>query len=137
TPEEMAEIRDWVNSPEGRKAFHQVHKTYHLKKAGIKDLPEVHILSSPYANGFAITFEPPLNKEIFSKLFFAFGLRMLDLGYYRVSLDRRYQETEDLLKTTEKQYYKPDIHAGISPKIDQRFGNVSIEKVMVNNQPSF
>src|SRR5690606_13105435 len=87
--EEEQNIKEWMHSEVGKNSFGKIYKNYHLKKAGIKDNPEVHILSTPYANGFAITFESPITEEIFSNLFFAFGNRMLDLGYYRVSLDRR------------------------------------------------
>ncbi|MEX2591373.1 MAG: hypothetical protein WD426_01280 [Anditalea sp.] len=132
-------IRNWMDSDEGKRTFDHLYKTYHLKKAGVNDQPEVHILSSPYANGFAITFEHPVTEEAFSNLFFAFGLRMLDLGYYRVSLDRKLQETEDLVKTTEKQYFKPPVGAAVraaAQKMDQLFGNVSIEKVLIDGKPS-
>lgn len=135
--EEELGIRNWLASERGRMVFDQVYKSYHLKKAGVNNHPEVHILSSPYANGFALTYENPFTEEIFSQLFFAFGLRMLDLGYYRVSLDRKFHETADLVNTTEKQYFKPRIGDAVTQKIDQLYGNVSIEKVSVDNKPSF
>jgi hypothetical protein len=137
--EDVAVTRNWMDSDKGKITFNHIYKTYHLKKAGVIDQPEVHILSSPYANGLAITFEPPLTEEVFSNLFFAFGLRMLDLGYYRVSLDRKFQEEGELVKTTEKQYFKPPVGAAVraAQKMDQLFGNVSIEKVLIDNRPSF
>ncbi len=138
TAEEENEVSEWVKSTEGKEAIEKVYRNFHLKKAGIKDNPEVHILNSPYANGFAVSFEKPFDEKIFSRLFFAFGQRLLDLGYRRVSLDRKMQEINDMVKITEKLYYKPPISASeVSEKIDQLFGNVSIEKVSVNNKPSF
>jgi hypothetical protein len=138
TAEEEDEVSEWVNSLEGKEAIGKVYRNFHLKKAGINDSPEVHILNSPYANGFAISFEKPFDEKIFSRLFFAFGQRLLDLGYRRVSLDRKMQEVNDMVKITEKLYYKPPVSASdFSEKIDQLFGNVSIEKVSVDNKPSF
>src|SRR5690606_3136602 len=135
--EEKENIKKWMNSEAGKNAFGLIYKNYHFKKTGITDYPEVHILSSPYANGFAVTFEPPITEQTFSNLFFACGIRILDLGYYRVSLDRRLVEEADIVRTTEKQFYKSPNRPGSERKMDQLFGNVSIEKVLMNNKPVF
>lgn len=135
--EDEEKIRQWRSSAEGKMAIALIKKNYSLTKAGIKEKPEVHVLSSPYANGFAVTFENPMTEKTFSNLFFAFGQRMLDLGYYRVSMDRKLQDSADIVKTTEKQYFKPIFDTSAAQKMDQIFGNVSIEKVLINNKPSF
>ncbi len=124
------EVALWMESAEGEEVLEKVYRNYHLKRAGINSKPEVHILTSPYANGFALTFEKPINAEIFSKLFFGFGQRMLDLGYRKVSLDRKMQEINQHVKTIEKLYFKPRLSGDdFTGKFDQLFGNVSIEKV--------
>lgn len=130
-------VRYWMDSEEGHRVFKSLHKTYHLHKIEIKEEPGIHLLSSPYANGIAITFEYPLRDKTFSNLFFAFGFSMLDLGYYRVSLDRTLKATTGVVKTTEKQYFKPSAPAFDSQRIDQRFGNISIEKVSIDGRFSF
>ncbi|HLU89703.1 MAG TPA: hypothetical protein VKZ51_07690 [Cyclobacteriaceae bacterium] len=135
--EEQERIKHWMGSEAGKEAFALIHKNYHYNKAGMRDYPEVHILSSPYANGFAVTFEPPLTEETFSNLFFAFGVRILDMGYYRVSLDRRMVEEAEMVRTVEKQYLKPAVRPDPSLKMDQLFGNISVEKVMLDNKPAF
>lgn len=134
--EEELGIRNWLGSEDGKAVISQVYQLYHLKKAGVSEKPNIHLMTSPYANGFALTFEKPLTEEIFSSLFFGFGLRMLDLGYYRVSLDRSFNESAGEIKITEKQYFKPINRKASSQKMDQIFGNVSIEKVLVNQKPS-
>lgn len=138
TADEEQAVTLWINSEQGKQALEKVYRNFHLKKAGIKDSPEVHILNTPYANGFAISYEKPFDEKIFSRLFFAFGQRLLDLGYRRVSLDRKMQEINDKVQVTEKLYYKPPISSSdFNQKIDQLFGNVSVEKVSVDNKPSF
>src|SRR5690606_30046529 len=132
-----AGLRQWRESAEGKKVIELIRKHYYVRKGGIKERPGVHVFSSPYANGFAVTFENPMSEKTFSNLFFAFGQRMLDLGYYRVSMDRKLQESTDFVKTTEKQFYKPIFATAVAQKMDQIFGNVSIEKVLINNKPSF
>jgi hypothetical protein len=128
-------IRNWLDSEDGKTVISQVYQLYHLKKAGVSEKPDILLMTSPYANGFALPFEDPLTEEIFSSLFFAFGLRMLDLGYYRVSLDRSFHESAGMMKITEKQYFKPLNRKIPSQKKDQIFGNVSIEKVLVGHKP--
>lgn len=136
--EDVTDLEEWLQSPECSNLVALVGKNFHFKKAGINNEPEVHILNSPYANGFAISYDPPFNPETFSKLFFAFGRRMLALGYRQVSLDRKIEEINDKVKTTEKQYFKPPLHADdFITKIDQLYGNVSVEKVTIDNEPSF
>lgn len=138
TDVEKESIVDWMSSPEGKNTFALIAKNYHFKTSGMNSLPEVHILKSPYANGFAVSFDEPLTKETFSKLFFAIGRRIVDLGYSRVSLDRKIEEVNDKVRTTEKQYYKPPLsNADFSKKIDQIYGNVSVEKVSINDTPSY
>lgn len=134
---EEQRVREWISSSEGKALFDQIFKAYGLEKAGLPDHLELHVLNSPYANGFALTYSPSMTEKTFSDLFFAFGLRMLDLGYYRVSLDRTMRETAGLIKTAEKQYFKPSVPKIDAQKTEQLYGNVSIEKDLVNNRPSF
>lgn len=137
TEDEIEAVSDWIDSPEGKNTIALIAKNYHFKTSGMNSQPEVHILKSPYANGFAVSFEDPLTEEIFSNLFFAFGKR-IDLGYSRVSLDRKIEDVNDKVRTTEKQYYKPPLsNADFSKKIDQLYGNVSVEKVSINDKPSY
>ncbi len=136
--DEMSATLDWMESEEGKGALNKVYNNLHLKKAGITDKPTLHVLASPYANGFAVTYEYPLTSKIFHQLFFSFGQRMLALGYQRVSLDRKMEELQDSVKITEKLYFKPPLSAAsLGQKIDQLFGNVSIEKVSLDDKPSF
>lgn len=135
---DQEETDSWMISEEGLTLNELIAKNYHFKKSGINSHPEVHILNSPYANGFAFSYDLPFNEKTFSHIFFAFGRRMLDLGYRRVSLDRKIEEINDDVKTTEKQYFKPPLsNVDFTQKIDQLFGNVSIEKVSINEKPSF
>ncbi|WP_194777129.1 hypothetical protein [Pararhodonellum marinum] len=134
----VQQVISWSEGNEGRSLMEKAYQNYQLKKANINGEPEVHILNSPYANGFAISFAKPFTEETFSLLFFAFGQRILDLGYERVSLDRKIQEIPEAVKITEKQYFKPPIaNIDFTQKIDQIFGNISIEKVAVNHESSF
>lgn len=131
---EEAEVAEWKDSPEGKRIFETIYTNYQLQKTGEEVTPEMHVFRSPYANGIAVFYDSPLDSKTFSQLFFAFGQRMLDLGYERVSLDRTIQEKATGVNTTEKQYLKPRA-TFTADRTDQLFGNVAIEKVAVNHQP--
>jgi hypothetical protein len=124
------EVADWLVSEDGKNILALIHKNYHFKTAGISASPQIHLLKSPYANGFAITFEKPFTEKQFELLFHAFGKLILNLQYYQVSLDRKIEENNQQVKVIEKLYLKPIVHSlNADSKIDQRYGNVSIEKV--------
>lgn len=134
-----ADTERWSQSDEGKEILALVFKNYHYKLSGINGSPSIHILKSPYANGFAISYELPFDEKTFSMLFFAFGRRMLDLGYNQVSLDRKIEEINDDVRTIEKLYFKPPLSSAdlIEQKIDQLYGNISVEKQSINDKPSF
>lgn len=135
---DQADLAQWMDSEEYRTFLALIYKNYHFKRTGINDSPQVHILDSPYANGFAVIYEEPFDEKVFSRLFLAFSQRVLALGYEQVSLDRKLEEINDQVKVTEKFYFKPPIQILAEGElISQLYGNVSLEKVSVNNKPSF
>ena len=131
-------IQVWSKSEEAKSIFDLIYTNYHFKKAGINDSPQVHLFSTKYANGFAITFEPPLTSVTFSDFFLTLSQRILVLGYKQVSLDRKMEEKAEQVIETEKFYFKPPLQAPEEGElISQLFGNVALEKITVNNQPSY
>ncbi|SHN01236.1 hypothetical protein SAMN04488057_105201 [Cyclobacterium lianum] len=138
SPDEERNAVDWMNSPDGKSVLKSVYDNFHLKKAGVNKAPEVHVLQSPYANGFAVTFQAPLTKDDFSRLFVGLGQGVLGLGYRKVSLDRKIEVEHELVKVTERYYFKPPLAAAdLEKKIDQLFGNISLEKISLNNRPNY
>jgi len=133
-----ANISEWLNSEQGIELMDLVHKNYHFKKATINASPQVQIMNSSYANGFVVYFDEPFTEKSFSNLFFAFGQRIVDLGYEKISLDRRMREINEQVKITEKQYFKPPFQKeNVGQKFEQLYGNVSVEKVLFDNKPSY
>lgn len=137
-PAEVADLDVWIDSEESERLFALVYKNYHFKRTQINAHPQVHILESPYANGFAVTYEEPFDLKSFSRLFLAFSRRVLALGYEQVSLDRKFEEINEQVKVTEKFYFKPPLQLPVEGElISQLYGNVALEKVSVNNKPSY
>jgi hypothetical protein len=135
---EEEEVKEWLHSQEGKSVLELIHKNYHFKTSGINASPQIHLLKSPYANGFAITFEEPLTVKQFDYLFHGLGKIILNLQYYQVSLDRKIEENNDQVKITEKIYLKPIVDQfELTQKIDQRYGNIAIEKISDGRKPSY
>lgn len=137
-PEELQEARTWSFSTEGERILAKISKNYSFKKLKLEEMPRVHILDSKYARGFAITYEEIFTPQNFSYLFLAFAQRVLALGYQQVSLDRKLEEINDQVRSTEKFYFKPPLQLPTENQlISQLYGNVAIEKVTLNNQPNY
>ncbi|MEY3565730.1 MAG: hypothetical protein RJA23_1900 [Bacteroidota bacterium] len=135
---DLQELEAWNTSEESKTLYDLVYRNYHYKRAQINESPEVHVFSSVYANGFALSFGSLLDSNSFSLLFLGLSRRIIALGYEQVSLDRKLEEVNEQVKETEKFYFKPPLQL---PKegelISQLYGNISLEKIRINQQPSY
>lgn len=135
---ELKDLDQWFSTQEAKNLFGLIYKNYHFKRTQINESPQVHLFSSPYANGFAVSYEEPLDKISFSRLFLGLSRRILTLGYEQVSLDRKFEEINDRVRVTEKFYFKPPLQLPVEGQlISQLYGNIALEKVSVDNQPSY
>lgn len=135
---DFEDVDQWIKSEEAKRWFDLIYKNYHFKRTQINETPQVHIFNSPYANGFALTYEEPLDTKSFIRLFLAFSRRILDLGYVQVSLDRKFEEINEQVKVTEKFYFKPPLQIPVDGElISQLFGNIALEKITIDNKPSY
>ncbi|MEY2704570.1 MAG: hypothetical protein RL407_632 [Bacteroidota bacterium] len=135
---EVQELEDWIHSEAATSLFSLIYRNYHYKRTQINESPEVHLFTSSYANGFAISYEAPLDLSSFSLLFLGLSRRVLALGYQQVSLDRKLEEINEQVKQTEKFYFKPPLQMPQEGEpITQLYGNISLEKVSINNTPSY
>ena len=135
---DLQDLEAWNSSEASKTLYDLVYRNYHYKRAQINESPEVHVFSSVYANGFALSYGPPLDPNSFSLLFLGLSRRIIALGYEQVSLDRKLEEVNEQVKETEKFYFKPPLQL---PKegelISQLYGNISLEKIRINQQPSY
>ncbi|MBM3169320.1 MAG: hypothetical protein ACKO44_01705 [Algoriphagus sp.] len=135
---EVQELEGWIHSEAATSLFSLIFRNYHFKRTQINESPEVHLFTSSYANGFAISYESPLDLSSFSLLFLGLSRRVLALGYRQVSLDRKLEEINEQVKQTEKFYFKPPLQMPQEGEpITQLYGNISLEKVSINNTPSY
>jgi len=135
---DLQDVEVWDHSEASKVLYDLVYRNYHYKRAQINESPEVHVFSSVYANGFALSYGPPLDVNSFSLLFLGLSRRIIALGYEQVSLDRKLEEVNEQVKETEKFYFKPPLQLPQEGAlINQLYGNISLEKIRINQQPSY
>jgi len=115
--------------------LNSIRTSYELKKKGIEQNPIIHVLSSKYANGFAISFSDYFLKSDFAFLLEYFGKKTKELGYKLSNNDLTISDKGKYTQTIEKLYLKPIISA--EPPIDQKYGNILIENVLIDDKPSY
>jgi hypothetical protein len=135
---DLQDLETWNESEASKTLYDLVYRNYHYKRAQINESPEVHLFSSVYANGFALSYGPPLDPNSFSLLFLGLSRRIIALGYEQVSLDRKLEEVNEQVKETEKFYFKPPLQLPQEGElISQLYGNISLEKIRINQQASY
>lgn len=111
-------------------------RAYHFKRSGIQSSPNVHVFATKMSNGFALSYSNEFDRQEFQFLFDLLAEKARALGYRLVNSDVQIGEKGDVIETREKHYLKPPQTRGVK-KIDQQFGNILVEYVMVNDQPSY
>lgn len=95
------------------------------------------IYRSPQSNGFYFNAGTGFSTAEFKFLLTLFGEITESLGYTVQTADRKMTEVETGVRTTERIYLKPSLGTSFEPPIDQRYGNVHLELVLINEAPSF
>ncbi len=127
----------WTESDELRNLLSGINEGYFAKKR--KELSDfnVHLLESPYSNGFAISHHPSISPESFLYLFDYLADKVLNsFEYKREVSDRIISDKNSVIEEKQKHYLKP-VRIGKSEPIPQLFGNIQIEHISVDNKPSY
>ncbi len=129
----------WRNQPECKVLIQEVAQAYYYKKTNISSELAVHLLNTAYANGFAVSYAPRVSVKEFQHLFEFFKDQVIHMGYRVVNADRRIKDKATYVETIEKYYLKPPLHRGDikAGSIDQLYGNVAVEYVLINDRPSY
>lgn len=126
----------WKESPEARQILKEIDRSYYLKRNQIQGDYTIHLFQSAAANGFAITYHPALSPQFFQFLLDFWRDRMLAIGYRLANTDRQIRDKDTYVETVEKHYLKPPLTKN-QAQAEQRFGNVLLEYVLVDQQPSY
>lgn len=131
-----ASFDEWKGSESCSQLLNDIRTSYYLKSKGIQGQPDVHLLNSPYSNGFAISFsQEKMNAKQFQYLFDWLAKMVEDLGYRQANKDVKILNKGKFIETKEKYYLKP--LQGNEIPINQRFGNILIEHILIDDQPSY
>ena len=136
TEQEITDYRSWRESDDLPTRLEIIRKAYQLKKAGLDADLNLFIHNSRYGNGFYFTYSPTIGEPTFLYLFDHFRDQTLSGGYRLYTSDLRIREKADKIETIQRHYLKPPL-ATQPGKIDQKYGNVSIEYVLINDRPSY
>lgn len=133
-----ARFQEW-NSKEGERVRSEVLTGYKEKQAEQENSKiRVHLLVSKYSNGLAISHDPDhFTKESFAFLFDSLAEEAEKLNNYRkVNSDYSIREKNGQMETKEKYYLKP-LHSNNDSIVDQQFGNILIEHILIDDKPSY
>lgn len=138
---DIALFNRWKNSSTCKELIQQIAQAYYYKKTDINDDINIHLFNSPYANGFAITYQPIINKKEFQYLFDFFKDQVLGMDYKLVDSDRCTTDKGDFVEIKEKHFLKPVLkrEQKNNPYVLSRqlYGNILLEHVVINNTPSY
>ncbi|MBC6609658.1 hypothetical protein H8B15_01910 [Hymenobacter sp. BT507] len=114
-------------------------KAYHFLKTNVRGRGlRVQLLSEGGRQGALFFYDPSIGPGNFQHLFDFIRDRVLALGYHLSTSDRRRLPQAEYTETIEKHFLKPT--PGDCPdtgRCNQRFGNVTVDLVRINDQPGF
>ncbi|MEQ8904702.1 hypothetical protein [Ekhidna sp.] len=124
----------WSKSDTCEDFLNDLWQSYTWRKQGLDNDPQIMLLESTYSNGFAIDYEAKYGKSSFRYLFDYFAEEIKKLDYRLVVSRQTMKEKGDVVEMKEMHYLKPKRN-WVEP-IDQKFGNVQIEYIEENDQPT-
>jgi hypothetical protein len=140
TQKEEIQYNKWIQSNEARSALLKISEAVELKRLGEKNVkPQVIIAESNYANALSIIFNNRDDEAISRLLMDYFKEVILSINYRLQINERKLKETQNSVQLKEMYFLKPDIKAEDfnNPPIKQLYGNIIIERVLLNNQPQY
>ncbi|OJJ17193.1 hypothetical protein BKI52_31280 [marine bacterium AO1-C] len=132
--------KEWLTDQQHISLLESVAKAYFLKQEKLTSDIQIHLFASPYANGFAITYdESSMGKQDLMFLCEHFKDIILTLNYELKSSQREITDKGNFVNTVERYYLKPEARQAIleNKRIDQLYGNLLLEYVLVDEKPSY
>ena len=124
----------WKTSELCADFINDLWQSYFWRKQGVDKNPQILFLESTYSNGFAISYEAKYGKRNFRYLFDYLADQVKKLDYRLVMSRHTMQERGDVVEMKEMHYLKP--RHGFAEPIDQKYGNVQIEYIEENDEPT-
>lgn len=125
----------WKASEFCEEYLNEIWQSYFWSKKGVDKDPQVMILESGQSNGFAISYEPTLNKNHFHYLFDYLADQLKKLDYRLVISKFIMKDRGEYIETREMRYLKPNNDLAVS--LGHKYGNVQIEYMRINDYPTY
>ncbi len=130
----LERFQAWKTSDVCAEFLNDLWQSYFWQKKGVDKDPQILLHESTYSNGFAISYEAKYGKSNFKYLFDYLADQVKKLDYRLVMSRHTMQEKGDVVELKEMHYLKPK--RGFVEPIDQKYGNVQIEYIEENDQPT-
>lgn len=131
SPGFIKKYQEWILSVNHKSLMNDLRKSIFDKNRGLKPIVGMEIFQSKYANGILISPGDALPFEYLVFLMEHIKDRLIAWNYRLVQSDRKINEKDNNVHSIEKYYLKPPLSSG--KPIDQHFGNIIIELILVNN----
>lgn len=134
----MDGFENWLKSPESNYFASQILSDQKEVSEGKQGSAyNLQFYRTPYANGFFFTFMGNRPKVEFDYYLEYLKLKVEKLGYQLYTGEREIKDKSTYVETIERYYFKPAIGSKKDGYYDQLFGNIMIENVFADNQPSY
>ena len=130
----LDQFQAWRASDVCEEFLNDLWQSYFWRKKGVDKDPQMVLLESAYSNGFAISYEEKYGRSNFHYLFDHLADQVKKLDYRLVLSRHTMQEKGDIVEMKEMHYLKPK--RGFVEPIDQKYGNVQIEYIEENDEPT-
>ncbi len=124
----------WKSSERCEELLNELWQSYFWSRSGIDKDPQILLLETPHSNGLAISYQSECNKYHFHYLFDYIADQVKKLDYRLVTSKLTMRERGKNVETREMHHLKPK--ADQEDTTDQKYSNVQVEYIRVNNQPS-
>jgi len=137
SPEERDALEAWQGSLPCRRLFSLLAEQYAIYLSNAAEIdPALTFLNSGSSNGFALHFDRLEYTRHDAAHLLDFLKEKTQLLDYRLQhADTRTWTEKDWVKTVERYYLKPRQHWAEGQKINQRYGNITIELSLRNDLP--
>lgn len=134
------QYQEWQNDHQHFALIESIAKAYYLRRENLEPDLSIHLFESPYANGFAITYDNHnIGKNDLMFLSDYFKDTLLTLDYTLKSAQREITDKSSHISTVERYYLKPNAKqkANNDTLTNQLYGNLLLENVWLDEKPSY
>jgi len=133
----VKEFDSWKATNECEDTTREFFRQYELRKYYSDHQAFASLYSTEKANGVHFAYSKDFTPRQFEFLFDLIQERTIALEYISYVSDRMIYEKPEFIETVEKHYLKPNFRINTGSKAHQLYGNILIEHVLIDENPSY